>query len=182
MNIDSNINMLISGLNIAPLKEAFINTSQQEWDDFTLRQDTFDVASDTKTIVMKFNGPTQQCNHPSKTTTFEPWLKWKPLVEPLISQVQKIYPNTVISKCFFPRLKAGGKIDKHVDSGITLEMVHRIHVPIQTNEDAIFTVGGESINMIEGCAYEINNQRKHGVVNNGNTDRVHLVFDLYKAN
>jgi hypothetical protein len=89
-----------------------------------------------------------------------------------------LVPST-ISKCFLPSLKSGGLIPPHTDKGVTLRTVHRIHVPIYTNPSAIFTVGGESINMLEGSAYEINNVREHSVINEGRTPRVHLLFDLY---
>jgi hypothetical protein len=179
MNIDGSFKLLLQDLDLCEIQEKLNSCTDEDWNRFTLRQEIFDVASDTKTIVMKFNGPTQTSNHPSKTTTFEGWDEWKAVVEPLISKVQELYPESVISKCFLPKLKAGGSIGKHTDNGPTLQMVHRIHIPIFTNKDVIFTVDGESINMKEGCAYEINNLKEHGVVNNGDTDRVHLLFDLY---
>jgi len=52
-------------------------------------------------------------------------------------------------------------------------------VPIVTNEDTLLTCGGETVNMKEGYAYEVNNQREHSVVNKGKTNRVHLLIDLY---
>ena len=179
MNIDGNFKLLLKDLDIGQLKQKLTKVSDKEWESCTLRQDVFDTAKDTKTIVMKFNGPTQRSNNPAETTTFKEWGKWKSLVKPLISEVQKLYPSSVISKCFFPKLKVGGVISTHTDSGATLELVHRIHIPIITNEDCMFTVGDEDINMKEGYAYEINNAKNHGVVNKGIADRVHLIFDIF---
>ncbi len=178
MNIDGNFKLLLKDLDISALKYKLSNVTA-DWESNTLRQDTFEVSKDTKSLILKFNGPTQRSNHPSKTTTFKEWDEWEDLIMPLISKVQELYSESVISKCFFPRLKAGGEIGEHTDNGQTLQMVHRIHIPIITNDECYFTVGDETINMKEGCAYEINNVRKHGVVNNGSTDRIHLLFDLY---
>jgi tetratricopeptide (TPR) repeat protein len=54
---------------------------------------------------------------------------------------------------------------------------HRIHLPIVTNEDVVFHVGGEEINMHAGELWEINNGTVHGVENRGTEDRIHLIVD-----
>lgn len=180
MNIKENFKVLFRDLDISAIKSAILESSRSDWDENKIRQIAFPhVAGHTETLILKFNGPTQSINHPSKTKTFDAWSKWEGLLNPVIDRLRTLYPNSTISKCMFPKLFAGGVISKHIDNGDDLTLVHRLHVPIITNEDTIFTCGGEEINMKEGCAYEINNQRLHGVVNNGKTDRVHLLIDLY---
>jgi hypothetical protein len=76
-------------------------------------------------------------------------------------------------------LPAGARIKPHVDQGRWFRLAHRIHVPLATNPGVNFKVGEASFNMKVGKAYEIDNANKiHSVVNNGATDRVHLVVDL----
>jgi len=76
-------------------------------------------------------------------------------------------------------LPAGAKIEPHVDQGRWFRLAHRIHVPLVTNPDVEFRVGGDCVSMKVGKAYEIDNANKiHAVANNGATDRVHLVVDL----
>ena len=56
---------------------------------------------------------------------------------------------------------------------------HRIHVPIITNNECIFTVNNEKVPMDIGYAIEINNLLPHSVNNKSATkDRVHLIFDI----
>jgi hypothetical protein len=180
VDIKENFKVLFRDLDISDLKSAILEVPQVDWDENKLRQKAFpNVARYTETIMLKFNGPTQNIEHPSKTKTFDAWHKWKDLLNPIIDRLETLYPNPFISKCIFPKLLVGGIINKHKDGGDTLTLVHRIHVPIITNEDTLFTCGDETINMKEGYAYEVNNQRYHSVVNNGNTDRVHLLIDLY---
>jgi hypothetical protein len=180
VDIKENFKVLFRDLDISDLKSAILESPQSDWDENKTRQKAFpNVARYTETIMLKFNGPTQNIEHPSKTKTFDAWHRWKDLLNPIIDRLETSYPNSVISKCIFPKLLAGGVINKHVDGGDTLTLVHRVHVPIVTNEDTLFTCGGETINMKEGYAYEVNNQREHAVVNNGKTDRVHLLIDLY---
>lgn len=75
------------------------------------------------------------------------------------------------------RLRAGGKIDEHVDSGYSLLNVHRIHIPVITNDDTVFSVGGAKTHMRAGEFWEIDNSQTHAVENNGADDRVHLIVD-----
>lgn len=70
------------------------------------------------------------------------------------------------------------RIRKHRDKTDMLFICRRIHIPIKTNKDAIFTVNNDSQNMIEGGVYEINNSKIHNVFNYNHENRVHLIIDL----
>ena len=59
-----------------------------------------------------------------------------------------------------------------------LKKSKRIHIPIVTNPECIFTVGDNSINMKVGEIWEMNNDKmQHSVHNNGDEDRIHLIID-----
>jgi tetratricopeptide (TPR) repeat protein len=75
------------------------------------------------------------------------------------------------------KLVAGGTIPKHTDAGFSLLNCHRVHLPIITNDDVIFSVGGEDINMQVGELWEINNGTEHAVENRSAEDRIHLIVD-----
>lgn len=77
----------------------------------------------------------------------------------------------------FARLLPGDTIAEHRDLNFSLAHAHRAHVPIITNDQVWFTVGGETLNIPEGEIYEINNRRPHSVRNDGDCPRVHLVLD-----
>lgn len=180
MNIKEEIKLITTGLDISALREAVLSTTPEEWESFTIRQDVFSAQAHTKSIVLKFNGPMVGIDHPGTTKTFPEFSDWEALVMPIVSKVQEFYPSTVISKLFMPKLKANGIVQYHMDSGLTLELVHRIHIPIITNEKVDFHVGKEMVNMLEGNAYEINNSHQHGVKNGGDEARIHLMVDLYE--
>jgi hypothetical protein len=72
-----------------------------------------------------------------------------------------------------------GRVAPHQDSGEFLERIHRLHFPLLTNPAAFYTVEGERVHMPVGSCYEIDNQRVHGVENDGTTDRIHLVVNIY---
>ena len=76
------------------------------------------------------------------------------------------------------KLKARKRIPPHVDAGMSLNLAKRIHVPIVTTDEVVFTVGGEIKKMREGEMWEINNsQKQHSVHNKSRHDRIHLIFD-----
>ena len=82
-----------------------------------------------------------------------------------------------ISRALLVRLRAGGRIHPHVHSGYPLMESRRIHIPLLTNSEVYFTVGGESRAMAEGELWEIDNARTHGVENTSDQSRVHLIID-----
>ena len=58
-------------------------------------------------------------------------------------------------------------------------MSHRIHVPIKTNKNVLFSVDGEKRELNQGEIIEINNLKDHFVENNDpNEDRIHLIMDF----
>jgi quercetin dioxygenase-like cupin family protein len=65
----------------------------------------------------------------------------------------------------------GTKIQLHPDNDEFL----KIHIPIITNPDSWFFFEDEKINMEVGSAYLVNTIIPHGTINNGDTDRIHLI-------
>lgn len=80
---------------------------------------------------------------------------------------------------FFARLKPKGIVGLHVDSGPFLETCHRIHIPIKTNENVFYIIEDQKYNWTKGNIYEFDNTRIHGVVNESDEERIHLLFNLY---
>jgi hypothetical protein len=75
-------------------------------------------------------------------------------------------------------MNPNSRIRTHRDRGDTVYYARRIHVPIITNPDVFFTVGGNEIHMETGIAYEINNARWHSARNRSNLERVHFIMDI----
>ena len=57
-------------------------------------------------------------------------------------------------------------------------MIHRCHLPVITNEDCLFLIDKVPYHFKPNFAFEFNNQKMHGVINNSNADRVHLICDI----
>lgn len=138
------------------------------------RERLFDVHRDTQALLMvhfedyKYRKPDYR----------ELYSELQDAITPVISYIADYYRNNgVIVRLLLAKLVAGGKIPKHTDAGYSLLNCHRIHLPIVTNEDVYFHVGGEEINMRAGELWEINNGTVHAVDNRGTEDRIHLIVD-----
>ena len=91
----------------------------------------------------------------------------------------------------FMRLEAGKNIGKHTDKidkdiGFDDGDIIRIHIPIRTNDDVIFTLyentrdkAGTEYNLKTGHYYYTDVTKAHAVRNTSNIDRIHLVADCY---
>ncbi len=101
--------------------------------------------------------------------------------EELLTKINQAYTSDgYYIRILFAMLKANSKITVHRDHGSSLVENHRIHIPIVTNDDVIFGVGGEKRNLKEGEIVEIDNSTDHWVVNKSSEERIHLIVDWHK--
>jgi len=108
------------------------------------------------------------------------WNEWKNDLLPIMDQAARSlgYSDYRFPRVMFARLPAGGQISSHSD-GEASHYIHKIHVPLVTNSETIFHVGDKSMQMPVGEIIEVNNKRLHSVSNDGDQDRIHLIFECY---
>lgn len=99
------------------------------------------------------------------------------VMEMVNNDIRPHYPDCQLFRVQFTRMPPGGVIEPHWDTGF-LSLVHRLHVPVITNEGVVFTIDDESFFLEPGWLYELNNLVRHSVVNNSSEGRVHLLVDL----
>ncbi len=165
---------------IEDLKKAVLDLPETEWDreeDFAANYNKDKRAlSQTRHIVLKFADKRDELIRYFETSR---WPHWKNRVEPLMQQAVKPYGYR---KGFFPRVMLakvppGKVIPPHIDGQKSRIIPHKIHIPLQTNDQAFFYIDNVRYHLKEGFAYEVNNAVKHAVINNGKSDRIHLVFE-----
>jgi aspartyl/asparaginyl beta-hydroxylase (cupin superfamily) len=77
------------------------------------------------------------------------------------------------------KLAPGAEIREHRDVGISMaDEEARLHIPIITNDETDFLVGGQRLSMRPGECWYVNVDLPHSVMNRGRTDRVHLIVDV----
>ena len=163
--------------NVKPIKEILEN-STLDWTKFQNRQKACSDMRYTQTIPIIFDKRFMNTNYnPIFTENYEFFEVELNRISEIISE--KTNGKGYLLRAMLVKLFKNSEIPKHVDiANETFKYSRRIHIPIETNPDCIFTVGNESINMKEGEIWEMNNDKlEHSVVNNGYEDRVHLIID-----
>ncbi len=164
----------IGKLKIKSFKDKINNFNKKLWDDFNFRQKTFEVHKETKTIPLIFDTDFRLKNptYLDKYNIFENEFKI------IKNKFTKIYGKGFIIRAILVMLKSNSKIDRHIDSGESLSVCHRVHIPIITNKNVLFEIDNEIKDLKEGEMWEINNSEKfHSVTNNSDVNRIHLIVD-----
>jgi hypothetical protein len=164
MNFSGNFSF-IGNIEISELRKLVLSLTDEQWDDFSIRQNLYEVHQNTKAIGLVYDLDFRH-SHPTRLPTLA---MFEEALRPVLMKTAAHYEV---------KLMAGRDIAAHRDMNFSLTHSHRVHLPIITNDEVWFTVGKESINMREGDLYEVNNRRIHSVVNKGTEDRVHLILDF----
>ena len=86
----------------------------------------------------------------------------------------EIFPDYY--RAFFLMIPAGGKVHRHRD---TSRPQKTYHIPITTNDQCKNNMyPGGSFHLEVGGIYEVDRQIEHDSVNNGKTDRIHLLVEI----
>ena len=158
--------------NLELLLEKVNQLTEKDWA-ASDRETVFDIHQKTKSIKMVFEDMSH--TRPEKTAFYS---QFESVVKPVLMQLEKVFgEGGTFVRIIFARLEAGAQIKHHVDKGYSLLNCNRIHVPLVTNNDVDFYVGGETKTLLAGEIWEINNATVHAVHNKSKHDRIHLIID-----
>lgn len=166
-------------VDISEIKPLILGLPENLWDVEDARKaNRFDCFHHTRHIVFRFITGNRD---PRVFETYPIWDVWSSRLIPLFDRIVDPYGlgEPVYPKAMLARLAAGHVIDRHIDGAGSNLYTHKIHVPIRTNAGALFTSNGQTAHLKEGVAYEANNIAPHEVENRGDTDRIHLVFEVF---
>lgn len=152
-------------------EEFEVNYNKQRNDDSKLKALHF-----TKHIIFRF---VDKRITPFQYIECSRWKEWSTTLLPILNIATDYlgYKNRYFPKVMLANLPAKNFIPPHTDGDQSGYIPHKIHIPIQTNQESFFFLESEKFHFEEGVAYEVNNGKQHGVVNNGNSDRIHLIFE-----
>jgi hypothetical protein len=166
----------LGAVNIEALRERILAQGPEAWAEHQQRQENYEVHADTESIVMLF------CDESWPDGEIHRELGWDrladvalPVIEDIIARCYK--PGGTLLRVMAAKLKVQGRIRSHRDGLKSFHMGHRIHVPITTNYGVRFSIESRPYAFEVGQAYEINNQKKHSVMNLGREDRISFIFD-----
>lgn len=164
------------------LVQNILNTiSPEDWDFNNYRQTTGNMQH-TKSIPIMH---TAMCvtgeNTMAAIDSIRPepmYEKFIPVIQPVLDLLKEHYSFDKYA-AFLAYLKPQSVIGMHPDVGYFLTKCHRIHVPLLTNPKVAYVIEDKEYYWERGNVYEFDNTRLHGVVNNSDSPRVHLVVNLY---
>ena len=110
-----------------------------------------------------------------------------PVMKPICEMIFKL--PCKFERIRFMKLAAGKSLRKHtdnIDDDILRKKIVRLHIPIRTNDQVVFTVYennddemGMHLNLKTGKYYYLDVSQPHAVSNNSPFDRYHLVVDCF---
>lgn len=149
--------------------------SFSHWDE---KRNLYYGLTDSRSILLKYNFSLPEGIIPEIN---ENALSLFKSLEPVIQYTQTFFGPSYCSKAMITNLPAGKTISEHVDPGWLFMLSRRFHWVIETNPDCIMKIDGEEIHARSGEIWEIDNKKFHSSRNEGNTDRIHFIFDLVIA-
>jgi hypothetical protein len=179
----------VGPIDITGLNSLIDNLSEADWDtveDFNVnynknlkrdnKQFKVGALNATKHITFKF---ANKKNIPIEYINCSKWPHWKSILIPILDEATNYlsYKNRYYPKVMLANLPANKIIPPHIDGNAKGYVPHKLHIPIQTNEGCFFFLESKKHHFKEGIAYEVNNGKKHAVINSGETDRIHLIFE-----
>jgi hypothetical protein len=94
--------------------------------------------------------------------------------------VAATFDNARLGRVIVAKLHSGAVIKPHIDEGEYAKAHDRFHLVITTNSGVKFKCETEEVHMSAGEIWWFDNKKEHSVVNNGNTERIHVVIDMRK--
>lgn len=168
-------------VDIAALQAAVLAIPEDVWAaENASKPNRFEVLDATSHIVFRFiDSPRDWRSSHDRAA----WPEWRGLLEPVLAQAvgDYGYGRGVFPRVMLARMRPGGVIHPHIDANPAAKWPHKIHVPLSTNPQVVSFFGGAEHLFPPGEAVEVNNLGPHWVRNDGETDRVHLIFEYYGA-
>ena len=168
-------------VDIGSLLDAVQAIPEAVWDaEDAGKPNKFEALDKTRHIVFRFVDSTRDWRGSHDRPL---WAEWRGLLEPVMAQAVADYGygRGVFPRVMLARMAPGGVIQPHIDANPAAKWPHKIHVPLQTNDQVGFRIGAVVHHFPVGDAVEVNNLGPHAVRNDGETDRIHLIFEYYDA-
>jgi hypothetical protein len=166
-------------VDIGALREAVLQIPEELWNlEDSLKPNRFETLDRTRHIVFRFVKDLKDW----RTDYERPlWAQWQPLLQPVLDAAVKPYgyQRGVFPRVMLARMAPGGIIQPHRDNMPAALWPHKIHVPLLTNDKVGFYIEPKTYYFPVGEAVEVNNLDVHAVKNEGDSDRIHLIFEYY---
>ncbi|NDD25395.1 MAG: aspartyl/asparaginyl beta-hydroxylase domain-containing protein [Actinobacteria bacterium] len=154
------------------LRAAVLSFSEKDWVEYINRKSG--IAAENSQTIPLLHDPRQ-----SAIIEHARYRQFKHHIERVYEITAQHLGCSAVRQAMFARMMPHANIPKHRDKGPMTAKCHRVHVPVFTNQQCLFSVAEETRHMTEGNIWVIDNVGKyHSVVNAGSTERIHLIIDI----
>lgn len=150
------------------------------WDQATGRQQKIRVQREALAIPLRglrksaIRGRDRKDVHESRWTTGS---RRYPLARRFLEQVAAAQDG-LLGRAKIVCLPAGRRVYPHVDRGEYYRLRNRFHLVLRSAQGSWLRAGDEEIRMGEGELWWFDNKQLHEAFNDGDQDRIHMIFDL----
>lgn len=108
------------------------------------------------------------------------WYGFRAIADPVVDMLMTNFPGCAADTRMLSVVMPGHLIAPHIDQQ-SESWRCRIHVPLVTNQRSRFIVCGVAHLLKPGTAYRVNTEVEHSVENDGDTGRIHFMFDVRRV-
>ena len=153
------------------------------WDMNTGRQDKVAVQREAQAIPLrglvksKIGDRKRRDVHESRyTTTSLKFMRIRGFLEALAEE-----QGAELGRAKLVLLPPGNRVHPHVDRGAYYRVRDRFHLILQSALGSSMKAGDEEVRMRTGELWWFDNNALHEAYNDGDADRIHLIFDMLPA-
>jgi hypothetical protein len=176
-----NFRRVLTGINTVPFIDE-ITENDGLWSINTSRQDQISVQRDTNTIFLRavdaHRGINVKVNEIQECITVPEAARF-PLLMSYLAEFTAMQ-DAELQRAMIVRLKPGGRVYPHVDSGSYYAWRDRFHLVLKSAAGNELMCGGERAILQEGELWSFNNKLFHSAMNRSSKWRVHVIFDLLR--
>lgn len=170
---------LMTDLAVGPLLDS-LKAQPTLWDEITVRQEApGSPHHDTECIWLR--GPRDitldTVFNELRAVDYPSMHELAQAVYPLVAPVLRQIGSTQLGRVLIVKLKPGGVIDSHEDTGRYAKAYSRFHLVLKSEPGNTFTCDGETVHMQTGELWWFNHRGEHSLINDSDSDRIHLIFD-----
>ncbi|MDJ0896086.1 MAG: aspartyl/asparaginyl beta-hydroxylase domain-containing protein [Alphaproteobacteria bacterium] len=150
------------------------------WENATGRQEKVKVQREALAIPLRglrksaIGGRQRRDVHESRWTSGS---KKYPLAAQFLREFAR-EQDSMLGRAKIVCLPAGRRVYPHIDRGEYYLVRNRFHFVLRSSHGSWLKAGDEEIRMREGELWWFDNNQMHEALNDGDQDRIHMIFDL----
>ena len=171
--------LIKSNLDVQPYLDE-IASVPNAWEMNTSRQDKVAVQREAQAIPLrgivksKIGGRERRDVHESRyTTASQNFMRVRAFLETFAYE-----EDAELGRAKLVCLKPGHRVHPHIDRGEYYRVRDRYHLILRSSLGSYMKAGDEEMRMREGELWWFDNNAIHEAANDGDADRIHLIFDM----